>query len=278
MSVQLQDRYIEPIITGAPAGPSNNLSQLPAPAFTLPGSDGIARFVNPWAQSDPDASQASPGWQGGAMSSIISQLLALISSLMSQSGFGTLFNSGGGSGTTTQPGEQYFTSASGGSTGDPHLSFNGSTWNDMQSESDLLRSDSIPGGYRLSTQTTTPNASGVTYNQRATVTSGHGRTSVSLDKNGNASYTQDGATGTIADGQSIPLDDGETVSRSQNGDLTITNASPYGGVITTTMTQNGQGVDVNVTASNVDLGGTLAAGSPAPPPLPMPPHPVPIRM
>ena len=43
--------------------------------------------------------------------------------------------------------EQYFQNASGGSVGDPHLSFNGKTWDNMGSQPDLLHSDSIPGGY-----------------------------------------------------------------------------------------------------------------------------------
>jgi hypothetical protein len=158
-------------------------------------------------------------------------------------------------------GEQYFSSASGGSVGDPHLSFNGSNWNDMQSEPDLLHSDSIPGGYQLSTQTTPPNASGVTYNQSATVTTHGGRTQISLNNNGNATIAQDGITQNLAPGQTLQLGD-ETVTCNQNGSLQITSANRNGGQITTTMTQNGQGVNVNVCANNVDLGGAMVNGSP----------------
>ncbi|HTZ54020.1 MAG TPA: hypothetical protein VMB20_03075 [Candidatus Acidoferrum sp.] len=177
--------------------------------------------------------------------------------------------------------EQYFSNASGGSVGDPHLSFNGSTWNDMQSEPDLLHSDSIPGGYQLSTQTTQPNANGVTYNQSATVTTHGGRTQVSLNNNGNATITQDGVMQSLAPGQTVQLGD-ETITANQNGSLQITTQNENGGQITTTMTQNGQGVDVNVCANNVDLGGAMVNGSsscpsqPQPQPTgPQPPLPVP---
>ena len=156
--------------------------------------------------------------------------------------------------------EQYFSNASGGSVGDPHLSFNGSTWNDMQSEPDLLHSDSIHGGYQLSTQTTPPNASGVTYNQSATVTTQGGRTQISLNNNGNATITQDGLAQNLDPGQTVQLGN-ETVTRNQNGSLQITSRNENGGQITTTMTQNGAGVDVNVAANNVDLGGAMVNGS-----------------
>lgn len=181
-------------------------------------------------------------------------------------------------GSPNYGGEQYFGSANGGSNGDPHLSFNGNTWNDMQSEPDLLHSDSIHGGYQLSTQTTQPNANGVTYNQSATVTTHGGRTSVSLNNNGNATITQDGVTQNLAPGQTLQLGN-ETVTCNQNGSLQITTQGENGGKITTTMTQNGQGVDVNVSANNVDLGGAMVNGSgssgcqqPQPNPIEKPPY------
>ncbi len=163
-------------------------------------------------------------------------------------------------GTPNYGNEQYFSTASGGSNGDPHISFNGSTWNDMQSEPNLLNSDSIPGGYQLSTQTTPPNASGVTYNQSATVTTHGGRAQVSLSNTGNATITQDGVTQNLAPGQTVQLGN-ETITANQNGSLQITTQNGNGGQITTTMTQNGQGVDVNVCANNVDLGGAMVNGS-----------------
>ena len=287
MSVQLQDQYNDPIISPTLGAFTNGLAQLPPPSVA-PGEPGdtISRFLSPWPQS---GSYGDASWSGtgNSMSSIITQLLSVISSLMSQSGLSNMFGNTGSTGSSGWPqsNERYFSSASGGSSGDPHLSFNGSTWNDMQSEGDLLSSDSIPGGYRLSTQTTAPNANGVTYNGRATVTTDHGRTSVTLDNDGNASYTQNGTTNTLADGQTINLGNGETVTRNQNGALTITNTTPSGGNITTTLSENGHGVDANITATNVNLAGTLVNGTTAatPPPQPQPispvvPRPTPIRM
>jgi hypothetical protein len=169
------------------------------------------------------------------------------------------------SGSPNYGSEQYFGSATGGSNGDPHISFNGATWNDMQSEPDLLHSDSIRGGYQLSTQTTQPNANGVTYNQSATVATHDGRTQISLNNNGNATITQDGVTQNLAPGQTLQLGN-ETVTCNQHGSLQITTQGENGGQITTTMTQNGQGIDVNVCANNVDLGGAMVNGSGERPP------------
>jgi len=160
-----------------------------------------------------------------------------------------------------QSGEQYFNNASGGSNGDPHLSFNGSTWDNMGSQPDLLNSNSFHGGYQLSTQTTPPNAQGVAYNQSATVSTNFGNTQVSLDNAGNATIAQNGFSYPLQSGTTLDLGRGETVTRNQDGSLAITCANQHGGEITTTMRDNGQGVDVNTTAHNVDLGGALVNGA-----------------
>lgn len=159
------------------------------------------------------------------------------------------------------PGEQYFNSASGGSNGDPHLSFNGQTWDNMGSQPDLLHSDSFQGGFQLSTQTTAPQANGVTYNQSATLTTNYGDTSVTLDKNGNATISQGGYSFAMQPGTSYDLGNGEFAQRNQDGSLAITCDNGQGGQIATTMKQNGQGVDVNASANNVDLGGALVNGN-----------------
>ena len=157
-------------------------------------------------------------------------------------------------------GEQYFQSAAGGSVGDPHLSFNGQTWDNMGSQPDLLRSDSFHGGYRLSTQTTAPNANGVTYNQSATVSTHNGGTSVTMDKDGDVTISQFGNTFPMQTGESVDLGDGEFAQRNADGSLQITCNNGQDGTITTTMTSNGSGVNVNTTANNVDLGGALVNG------------------
>ncbi|MBV8638122.1 MAG: hypothetical protein JO322_08545 [Candidatus Eremiobacteraeota bacterium] len=169
-------------------------------------------------------------------------------------------------------GEQYFQNASGGSVGDPHLSFNGQTWNNMGSQPDLLHSDSIPGSYQLSTQTTAPAANGVTYNQSATVTTNDGATSVTMDNSGHVNISQFGNSFALQPGASEDLGNGQFVQRNQDGSLVITCNNGTGGNITTTMRSNGTGIDVNTSANNVDLGGALVNGpnSATAAPLPMP--------
>ena len=217
--------------------------------FGSNGSDSISRMVQQMQeaeQSSPLGSLMGMTWPAGAMG-MFQQL-------------GSMFQQMFGGANAGSGGEQYYSSASGGSVGDPHLSFNGSTWNDMSSEPNLLNSDSIRGGYQLSTQTTSPNASGVTYNQSATVTTHDGGTQVTLSNNGSATLTRNGVTSTIAPGSSMQLGN-ETISCNQNGSLQITCTNQRGGQITTTMSRNGPGVDVNVSADNVDLGGAMTNGS-----------------
>jgi hypothetical protein len=223
-----------------------------ATAFEPPlalGGDGITRLIPP----GPNA-PFGPSWGSGNDGSLFgSSLFGQIGALLQQLGqLLQQFMSGNG--------EHYFQNANGASTGDPHLSFNGSTWDNMQSQPNLLSSDSFPGGYRVSTQATPPNANGVTYNQSATITSNYGMTSVTLDKSGNATILQNGTSIPIQSGQTIDLGNGETVTRNQNGSLQIANVNGFGGTITTTLSLNANGVDVNSSASNVDLGGTLVNG------------------
>jgi hypothetical protein len=202
-------------------------------------------------------------------------LTQFLSQMISQ-----FFGNNGSSNGLTSSGlasdEQYFNSASGGSVGDPHLSFNGTTWNNMGSQPDLLNSDSFHGGYQLSTQTTAPSANGVTYNQSATVATNFGGTQVTLDNAGNATITQNGYSYPMAPGTQYNLGHGENVARNQDGSLAITCSNRNGGTITTTMRDNGQGVDVNTSANNVNLGGVLVNGADGSQPLepmgPQPPH------
>jgi hypothetical protein len=162
-------------------------------------------------------------------------------------------------------GEQFFSSATGGSNGDPHLSFNGNTWDNMTSQPDLLNSDSIPGGFQVSTSVTPPNARGVTWNQSATVSMNNGQTTVSLNNAGQPEIQTFGQNVQIADGQTVSLGNGASVTRNQNGSLTVLAQNGYGGQISTTLTASGHGVNVDANASNVDLGGALVAGAQQPP-------------
>ena len=134
----------------------------------------------------------------------------------------------------------------------------------MVSQPDLLNSDSIPGGFGISTQVTPPNANGVTWNQSATVSLDGGQTHVSLDNTGQPSIMCLDRKIPIAQGQTVNLGNGQSVTYNQNGSLTVLAQNGFGGQIQTTLAAQGQGVNVNVNAQNVDLGGALVSGSQQP--------------
>lgn len=234
--------------------------------------DNVSRLLS------PDAGQAlqnSLGMVSNGMSfaaNPLGSLLGGISSLLSQ--LSKYLTQG-----QSSNGEQQYANASASSNGDPHLSFNGTAqngttadqhWDSMASHPDLLDSDSFNGGYRVSTQTTAPDANGVTYNGSASVTTRNGGACVSLDNAGNATIDRNGNVTSIADGQRLSLGNGEFASRANDGSLTIGDRNAQGGSISTTLKDNGQGVDVSTQASNVDLGGYLVNGSKQSAPAPAP--------
>ncbi|HKU66748.1 MAG TPA: hypothetical protein VJP85_03135 [Candidatus Baltobacteraceae bacterium] len=246
-----------------------NLSDSSTPRLRLGGPASIApvradaiRRTGPqyWRPSVdlPPADGFGGGFSG--MNGIISQLLGIVQQLLSMLGMGGMF--GGFSGSA----EQYFQSANGSSAGDPHLAFSGTAaggsnqqthFESMTSHGDLLDSDSFGGGYQVSTSVTAPGVNGVTFNERATVSTNFGDTQVSLDRSGAATISQNGQTISLANGQSLSLGNGETVTRGSDGSLVIRSDNGMGGSITTTLRDNGQGVDVAAQAQNVDLGGDL---------------------
>ena len=225
------------------------------------GNDAISRMMPPFLGIGGDESGLA-----GTISGLIAQLGALLRQLTGNACYGNSCGHGN---------EQYFQNANGGSDGDPHLSFNGNTWDSMVSQPDLLHSDSIPGGFRISTQVTAPNANGVTYNQQATITTEHGNASISLANDGTATIAENGTQIPIADGQTLQLGD-TTVTRNQDGSLQVVARNRSGGSIATTMRVNGNGVDVNCNAHDVDLGGDLVNGKngaePPRPRIPLPIH------
>jgi len=211
-------------------------------------TDSVARYQPPWFASGATGSASSVL---GGIGEILQELMQLLQRLAQ--------------GIPQFGNERFFRNATASSSGDPHLSFNANHWDDMASQPNLLDSNSFPGGYRISTQVTQPDRNGVTYNDSATVSTNYGRNCVSLDKSGNASVVRDGQAVPIAQGQTLAPGDGETGLRTATG-LEIVSTNETGGRLTTTMTANGNGVDVQSSASNVDLGGALVRRSVPPSP------------
>ena len=240
-------------------------------ASRLFGSGGDNIRLMPAPEQQFGNSMSTLPFGGG----IIQQLLSIISQLLQALGMGGAFF--GQPGQTGPTGDRYFQNATASSTGDPHLAFNGTTasgqddqarFDSMTGHSDLLDSDSYDGGYQVSTTVTQPAANGVTYNQSAMITTNYGGTQVCLDNAGNASIVQNGQTMSLANGQTVDLGNGETVTRNTDGSVVVSDYNGQGGLITTTLKQNGQGVDVNSQAQNVDLGGDLLNQTPTSPYLP----------
>jgi hypothetical protein len=239
-----------------------------APGSTISG-DAISRIVPPWltgAMSNPTQTAMF-----GPLPGLMQQLMQMLQYFMG-AGMGSPYGSNGGStacppyggGSTGCPpyggNEEFFRTATGASEGDPHLSFNGNKWNSMVSQPDLLNSDSIPGGFRVSTQVTAPNDKGITKNQSATVSLNGGRTTISMDNCGKATIDSFGQNIPISAGQTLSLGNGTSVTCNQNGSLSVTVRNATGGQIDTTLAAKGQGVDVDMSARNVDLGGALVNG------------------
>ena len=258
MSFQVQERPITPSERFEQIVGESIMGGIPGGGLALGAGDAISRLMQgqPRAAASAMQSLTNPlnmmmGFMPG--SNMLQQLFQML-----QQFFTSQNNAGFGDN------EQYYQNANGGSAGDPHLSFNGATWDNMGSQPDLLHSDSFQGGYQVSTQTTPPQPNGITYNQSATVTTNYGNTQVSMDKSGNVSISQYGNSFSLQPGQSADLGNGEFVQRNQDGSLQVTCNNGQGGNITTTMRQNGSGVDVNSTANNVDLGGALVSGGGGP--------------
>jgi hypothetical protein len=253
---------------------ANSLSSLPGNAqeggtlFQGPNvpaaADNISRFVPPWLNEGSaaapygEAPYNSAGLQGlfGPLMGMLTQLMQMLQSLMGYSGETSAY--GGGNGGCAPPGaERFFQNATGSSEGDPHLSFNGSRWNSMSSQPDLLNSNSFGGGYEISTKVTQPNGRGVTWNHSATVSLNNGATKVSLNNDGEPTITSYGQSVNIVPGQTVSLGDGESVTCNRDGSLRVPAQNADGGRLTTTLTAKGEGVDVDVTAHDVDLAGAL---------------------
>lgn len=163
--------------------------------------------------------------------------------------------------------EQTFSDVGISSSGDPHLTEVGTRegpagnqpvdahWDSMTSHPDLLHSDQIAGGYRVSTAVGTPSASGATFNQSATVHTNFGRDSVTLNRDGSFSVDDDGHAVSLTKGQPATLSGGATVMLNDDGSLTVTARNAQGGSIETLMRSTGQAVDVDAHGHEIALGG-----------------------
>jgi hypothetical protein len=268
--------YVQPLdgqLGPATLAPLETAESVLSPAQTalsapLGNADAISRLVPPLignALANPMQTAAF-----GPLPGLLQQLVQMLQSMMGYGGnsYGGYGGYGGYSGYTGGCGsygnEQYFANASGASTGDPHLSFNGSHWDSMSSQPDLLESNSIPGGFRVSTQVTPPNSRGITWNQSATVALDGGNVSVSMNDEGQATIRQGDRVIPIAAGQTLQLGNGSSVTCNANGSVAVLAQNGYGGQIETTLTAQGRGVNVETNAQNVDLGGSLVAGQQSP--------------
>jgi hypothetical protein len=265
MYVQPLDGSLTPNLTAPAAGAGSEGTLFPGAAPAA--GDAISRFAPPWSNDGTSGAAYGDGYgssgslQGlfGPLMGVLQQLMQMMQSLMGY-GCGPSLGSGGCS-PYGGSNEKYFQNASGSSDGDPHLSFNGVRWNDMASQPDLLNSNSFAGGFRIGTQVTPPNGKGVTWNQSATVSMNNGATTVSMSDNGQASIESYGQQISIARGQTVQLGGGESVTCEQNGSLRVVAQNGSGGSIETTLSPQGKGVNVDVTAHDVDLGGALVDGS-----------------
>jgi hypothetical protein len=268
MYVSPQDRPFDALASGF-GGLGTGFENDPAEgALAFAPGDAVSRLMPPFAGSSGLGSLVSTMSSPLGPGNLLGPLLRSLGSLLRQLSqtLGGLDGTGGGyagSGCAGSP-QQYFGNASASSTGDPHLAFSGNGtsahWDSMTGHADLLDSDSFGGGFQLSTQTTAPGANGVTYNRSARIATHDGGTRVTLDNAGNASIDRNGQRLSLQNGQSYDLGGGERVSRGADGSVDVTERNGRGGSIDTTFRDNGQGVDVDVQARNVDLGGDLTGG------------------
>lgn len=261
----------------------------------------LADAISPTPQPGANALQ-QPGfaWPGSANGpgGFIAQFMALIFSSYTQLAqyFSSLFGAPSqqpGSnpspvGPVPQPGQQFFTSATASSTGDPHDAFSGTfangqtldggRWNNMLNHPYLLNSDSFAGGFRISTNVTAPGQNGVTQNDYVAVESDFGRNVVTMNKDGSFSVVENGKSLDLGVGQTLSLGNSENVTLNADKSLTVVEQNGFGGQISATLRANGEGgVNVRASAQNVDLGGYLverSEGGPVPVPVDQPPVPV----
>lgn len=233
--------------------------------FSASGSYGSGRAdgVRPnWWNALGSSSATSSG--GGGLMGMLEQIVTAFGNAL-QSGAQQALGAIGGS-PASSPGTTLFSNATLGSVGDPHLSVSGTTagsgtpidahFDSMSSHADLFSTPSF-GGFTVATAASAPSASGVTTNASATAVLDHGADAITMNADGSLAVTSGGRAIDVADGTSVTLDGGATLSRASSGALTIADTTPSGRSLSTTFAANGSGVDVTATAQNVALGGDL---------------------
>lgn len=251
--------------------------------------DGIAR---PWWTCGTAAASQPGGGFGGAFggsgldgSGLLSGLLSVLQQLV-----GALLNGASPAATplnqSTTPNQsatpstgaagcdRSFSNVDVSSTGDPHIAEVGTSagpgggpvdvrWDSMTGHDDLVHSNQIEGGYRVSTAVTAPDANGVTYNQSATVHTNFDQAAVTMNRDGSYSIFDNLNEVALGKGESATLSGGETVTANQDGSLTVGANNGGAGSIATTLRSTGAGVDVTTHAQGLALGGdAITHGAP----------------
>jgi len=282
-------------------GPSFDLSSLDAAAgdgrrlwpgdgaFAALPSQAADSVARPWWSCGSANANAGAlggllgvgGGSGGSLFGIVSGLVnalqQLANMLLSQS---TAPNTGQPQ-SPLRGGPQRFQDVDVSSTGDPHIAETGtraggvavdSRWDSMTSHDDLVHSNQIEGGYRVSTAVTAPDPNGVTSNDSATVHTNFDQDAITMHRDGSFAVFDDGDQVELGRGESATLSGGETVTANQDGSLTVNARDAHGGTIATTLRGTGGGVDVTTHAHELALGGdAIAHGAPKPPGAPHPP-------
>ena len=247
-----------------------------APPGTTPSlpSDAIGRSW--WSCGTANANAGAPlgglfgsgggsnGTLFGLVSGLVTMLQQLVGSLLNQS---TAPNGGGWRGPLENGPQQQFQNVDVSSTGDPHIAETGTQtgpggqhavdvrWDSMTSHDDLVHSNQIEGGYRVSTAVTQPAANGITSNQSATVHTNFDQDSVTMNRDGSFSIFDNGQAVQLGKGESAELSGGESVTVNQDGSLNVSASNGSGGTIATTLRGTGAGVDVTTHAHEIALGG-----------------------
>lgn len=208
-------------------------------------------------------SNGSNGSLGGVLTGLVGLLQQLVGALLNQPQNQTP----SAQGPTAGGPQQQFKDVDVSSVGDPHLGVVGTRegragdqpvdahWDSMTAHDDLVHSNAIEGGYRVSTAVTQPGANGVTVNQSATVHTNFDQDAVTLNRDGSFAIYDDGRQLQLGKGESATLSGDERVTVNQDGSLTVSASDGKRGTIATTLRANGQGVDVTTHAHEIALGG-----------------------